>query len=313
MESAITKELFVNINSFINEIDLSFDYIDITNITKYVKTLDNLKELEKFIYFTYIHLKPYEKELSYVLLTKQKYKSEKMDFLNNILLFGDKTDNCLLEFKLFNYESKNTKKGFVKYLYNIYLSCFFLHVHSNKQLSSTELTDELNTFVSKIQQDVKEKDLTFKRRNAAIGGMSVGGNIPIPSMPISPTMPDFASLGLGAGGSLEGIMSSLMGNKDILNIASQISEQMKNEKINPMSMLSGLMSGKMDSRLSGLVDKIQENVENKFTTGEINKQEFEEQAKNIIKNVTTKTSDNNIPGLSNIINAMNSMNSMNEN
>jgi hypothetical protein len=65
-------------------------------------------------------------------------------------------------------------------------------------------------------------------------------------------------------------------------------------------MLSSLMSGNIENTpLQGLVDQIQEQVEAKINTGEINKEDLEAQAQNIMNSVQS-TDLSSIPGLSEI-------------
>jgi hypothetical protein len=304
----IKEELFKNINSFVNEIELSFDYLDNTIISRINKYVGNLKtnqvDFDRFAGYTYEHLKPFEQDICFVLFGKQKVKTDRYNFINDISLFGDSKENCLLNLSVFKEENKNTKKSFLKYIYNIYMSSFFITINKSGTPDETQLTDELNSYVSKVQQELKDltaanelKEKTavdVPRRNAS----SSRPNAPIPNMSNMRGMP--------AG--LESMMSSLLGNKDILNIATEISEQMKSEQINPMSMLSGLMSGKMDPRLNSLVSRVQENVENKINTGEINKEQFEEQAKSIIQNVHNTDLDLGLHGLNSVMsNLMNDM------
>ena len=157
------------------------------------------------------------------------------------------------------------------------------------KLSTEEnLTDELKLYLEQVRSE--------KSLGAAV----------VPTKDKPKDKPKYKNQGnfmasMGGGGGMpagfENIMSNLMGNKDILNIATEISDQMKNEQINPMAMLSGLMSGKMDPSLTNLVSKVQESVENKISSGEINKQQFEEQAKNIIQTVNSSDLDMGVPGM----------------
>lgn len=281
MENPIQKireELFKNLVSFLNEIEISFDYIDSDTILKIKNYISEIEENDEsfmnFIKFTYNHLHTFEKDFSFILFSNQKFKKEKLNFLNDILLYGDSNDNCLLKFKIFENENKNTKRSFVKYIYNIYLTTYFIN---NQHSDENILTEELNNFISNIIKESTPPDNTnsgkgtpiekSKRKHRRVNAIDLNNNLPN-----------------GLSG-MEQMMNSLMGNKDILNIATDISNQMKNENINPMSMLTGLMTGKMDKNLEKLVDRIQEKVETKINTGEINKEVFEEQAKNIINTV----------------------------
>ena len=279
----IKEELFKNMTQFINEIELSFDYISpnkITEVNKQIASLRSNEELfSNFVKTTYTHLKTFESSFETVMSGK-KYKSDKLDFLNDITLFD-------LQFNLFKEENKNTKKTLVKYLYTIYMSVFFINM--NDGLNDIENDDGMSRFIETMTnaqkaetsqlEVVQKKKHTFTKpahlpRNLA--GMNMAG------------LAGMAGLNLGGMPGMKGmedVMASLLGNKEIMSIATEISAQIKTDNINPMNMLSGLMSGKVDGQLGDLMSKIQEKVETKMNSGEINKAAFEEEAKNIFEKV----------------------------
>ena len=81
---------------------------------------------------------------------------------------------------------------------------------------------------------------------------------------------------------------------------------MHSQQLNPMSMLSSLMSGDIEnSQLQGLVEEIQQKVEDKINSGEINKDSLEDQAKNIMGTISNNSDTlNSMPGMSSLINNM---------
>lgn len=284
----LNVELFKNIDSFMNEISLTMDYISdetTNNINKYIKQLKNQDELlDEFVKYTYEHLNQYQLNFSGALFSDKKVKSNFYDFLNDIILF-----NNYLYFSIFKDESKATKKQFVSYLYNIYLSCSCLVKFDNEK-NSDLLSKELTEFIQKIKESANDavskeyektpKPKLVKRRNA-ISGM--------PGLP-----GDF-------NGKLNDIMSSILGNTHILDIASDISNQMHTQNLNPMTMLTSLMSEDItDSPLNGLVTQIQAKVEMKINSGEINKELLETQAQNIMNNLDDKININNINSMEGI-------------
>jgi hypothetical protein len=106
---------------------------------------------------------------------------------------------------------------------------------------------------------------------------------------------------LGNLGGIENLMSSLMNNTDIMNIANEISNEMKTSTLNPMDLMSGLMSGNLEnSEFSNLMTKIKNSVDSKINNGEINKEQLENQAKDIFDKVKESPELLNIPGMSNI-------------
>jgi hypothetical protein len=81
-------------------------------------------------------------------------------------------------------------------------------------------------------------------------------------------------------------MTSILKNSDILNIATDISKNMQDQNMNPMTMLSSLMSGNItNSPLQGLVESIQEKIGDKIDSGQIDRNELESQAQSIMNSL----------------------------
>lgn len=289
---SIKTELFRNIDSLVNEIDISFDEINVDQINKYIKELKKDKHdvLDTFVKDTYIHLHEYEKQLSLILFSNKKIRTPEYMFVDNIRLFKKKDDIYLLNFSIFSKENKNTKKSLLKYIYNIYMSCFFLQNTAN----SSELTDFISNITnyshsSDLSQDPPIEEISIPSNLSSMKGLSGSGLGGIPGLPDM--------------GGLDNLMSSLMNNSDIMNIANEISSDMKNENFNPMELMASMMSGNItDGPLGILMSKIQTSVDSKINSGEINKSVLEEQAKNIMHKVQET------PGISEITNIINKKN-----
>lgn len=299
----IKDELFKNITAFINEIDLTIDYLDcqtIPKIQKYIKLIKSKdSEFLNFVEYTSCHLKLHQERISCVLFSNKKVKADYYSFLNDILLF-----NNLLDFKIFINESKNTKKDLVKYLYSIYMSVEFLcnTSESDLDLKLQEFVKGIHTEANKLKsENIK---LTNKKRTTLLQN--------IPSIPVIPSilpgidLPDFSNFDfqkMGLPSNLSGIMDSILGNKNIMSIATDISSKMQNQQLNPMDMLSSLMSGNMDnSPLQSLVSEIQEKVDSKINSGEIDKNELEIHAKELMNSVANNPDLNSVSGMSDFIN-----------
>ena len=85
----IESELKNLLSRFINEIDLSFDYVDksvIDRLRKMLRKMDNEEEYNKFTNDTLIKLMEYEKNISYIMMSKRKLRSVDYDFLNNSIV-----------------------------------------------------------------------------------------------------------------------------------------------------------------------------------------------------------------------------------
>ena len=78
------------------------------------------------------------------------------------------------------------------------------------------------------------------------------------------------------------VFKSLMANKEIMNIASDMTNEIQIENIDPISLLTSLMSGKKDDKLLGIVHNITSKLEEKINTGKIDKNVLEKEAENIL-------------------------------
>jgi len=292
MDNLIKQELFKAVKSFLNELELTMDYLDaqiIPSIRLYMKQVDeDTEEFKKFVEYTSQHLGCHQSKFSVILFSEQKVRSNYYNFLSSITLFGN-----ILNFRVFENESKNTKKDIIKYLYSIYMSSVFLSQTNTVENEHVDvLKDKLTEFVQNIQKEAESvlirDEASSKKTRKVKRNTSSSHNAP-------PLIPENM-------GEIGNIMDSILGNKDILNIATDISKKMQSQKLDPMTMLSSLMSGNIEnSPLQGLVEEIQQKVENKINSGEIDKEQLENQAKSIMNSIT---SNHNIPGVSDLLGNM---------
>ena len=91
--------------------------------------------------------------------------------------------------------------------------------------------------------------------------------------------------------SIEDPLQMLLGNKEIMNMANDIQAQISRENIDPMSMLTSLMSGgDGGDAFKSIVENVTKNVDSKLNSGELNKDNLEQQAKNVIGSLGIDTS-----------------------
>lgn len=86
----------------------------------------------------------------------------------------------------------------------------------------------------------------------------------------------------GLDGNFGNVFKSLMENKEIMNIASDLTRDIQNENVDPISLLTSFMSGKRDEKLEGLVNNISTKLQEKINTGKIDKSVLEKEAENIL-------------------------------
>jgi hypothetical protein len=275
--------LIKTLTKFFNEIDLVFDYVDkgiVGKLEKFLKHVSNPNNMKVFVEETVPILKKYEENISKVI-AKRRVRTAEYDFLNDIVLFKG-----LLKFDVFKDENKNTKLSLVKYLHTIYMSVFVLHFGMVSG-DVDSLTHHLSGFVKGIQDRISDEKLSqqlsqkLSKKDKRIRESSndlreSSNNLPLPTS----SGPNFGNL-----------MESLMKNNDIMNLATDLSRDIQTQNLDPMMLLSSIMSGKPNETIQNLVSNITNKIESKINNGEIDKTMLEEQAQSIMNTVQNSNGD----------------------
>jgi hypothetical protein len=273
----IASELIKSLTKFFNEIDLVFDYVDksiVGKLEKFLGSLSNPSNMKLFVEETVPILKAHEQSISKVI-AKKKARTTEFDFLNDIVLF-----NGLLKFDVFKNENKNTKLSLVKYLHTIYMSVFVLHFGMVSG-DVDSLTHHLSGFVKGIQDRMLEESSS---QQVSRKDKKQNNSPPLSSLPKSPLPPS-------SGPNFGNLMESLMQNNDIMNLATDLSRDIQNQNLDPMMLLSSIMSGKPNETVQNLVSNITNKIESKINNGEIDKSMLEEQAQSIMNTVQNSNGD----------------------
>lgn len=298
MEVSIIKtEIISTLTSFVNEIELVFDYINNEIVNKLRDLLVKLNNEEtilvEFAKQTYDSLKKYESDLSYIIMSKQKIKTSDYNFLNDIILFQD-----ILYFNVFKDENKNTKRTIVTYLYNLYMSCFILNFGIANNGDNEEFGKHLMSFVEKLQNVSKSEPSSSSNSKSTSKSHKTLRKTNYKQSPIA-NLGNLGGLGnlgdlggLGNLGGLDNMVKSLMSNEQLMSIANEITQDIEHQQIDPMTLLSSMMSGKPNNQVQKLVQNVTERIENKIHSGEIDKTVLEIQAKNILNSIEKKVKDN---------------------
>ena len=293
----IKNEILSTLVSFITQLDLVFDYINneyINKLRDFSTTLNDDITLLNFSETTYNILKQYESNLSYIIMGKHKIKSSDYNFLNNITLF-----NNILEFNVFQDENKNTKRTIVSYLYNLYMSCFILKF--GRQTDTTEFGQNLTSFIENLQK-VSQEPTNSKNKKKKHNRHSQHTNNNNMSMNNIMNLINNPSNLNG----LDNVFKSLMSNNELMNIANDLSADIQNQNIDPLTLLTSMMSGKPNNQIQNLVNNVTKKIEHKINKGEIDKSLLESQAKNILNQFQTNTTNqNNTPTTTNTTNQNN--------
>jgi hypothetical protein len=264
----VTKEFELNLTQMIAEFDLVFDYLDknvIKNLYTYKAKICNDVSFKTQEMKTFIEImKPYKDNLAKLIVPNNKINSHEFEFLNHLVLF-----NNILEFKVFASENKNTKKTLVQYLYNMYMSCILIDLPFEN--ANVEMTSFIEMIQSRIPKPVEKKTRQRRKNNN------------------------------DSNTQLDGIFNSLLSNPDIIDMAKDLTQDLQEQKIDPMTLMSSILTGKPDKKLESIVSKITHKLENKLSTGEINKEDLEAQAHNIINIVENSDVTNQLPMLKSLL------------
>lgn len=264
----IMKEMFVNtVNQMVNELDLAFSYIPKDTIDKLHEYVDKLRSNETYLNSQfkeiYTALKEHDSTLSSLLTGNEKIRNHQLDFIHELKVF-DSTLDC----SIFKNENKNTKKEIVKYLATLYMSSCFL------QTDLANISESLESFIKTMQRPKDEnvkgkKVLRQQTKKNATGASNIG------------------------------MFEDLFANPDIMNLANDLTKDLEAKKIEPMSLLSSILSGKPNDTLQELVSDISNKIETKINNGELDKKALEDQAKTMLNAFSSSNSD--IPMLGNVL------------
>ncbi|NBO99429.1 MAG: hypothetical protein EBU90_04780 [Proteobacteria bacterium] len=300
LKMTIKTELVAVLTQMTNEFDLVFEYIPKDNISKLRSLISELESytptatptqtptqtpnIEVVLQECHKTLLPWEEKIFKVVNSERKIKTEDFLFLNEIKLFDG-----ALDFGLFKDESKNTKRSVVKYLNSIYMSsCFF-----NIDLGQGNLSDTLSAFADNLQQKMKASADASTNANAStsVGSRRVN-RIPRPTRGQQDPTAVF-----------NGLFNSILDNPDIMNMATDLSKDLQRENVDPMSLISGLMSGRPNAQLNRLVGNITSKIEQKISNGEISKDALEAQAQSIMNAVNESELAEQLPMFKEFANA----------
>lgn len=265
----IMKEMFVNtVNQMVNELDLAFAYIPKDTIDKLHEYVAKLRSNETYLNSQfkeiYTALKEHDSTLSSLLTGNEKIRNHQLDFIHELKVF-DSTLDC----NIFKNENKNTKKEIVKYLATLYMSSCFL------QTDLANISESLESFIKTMQRPKdenvkgKKKVLRQQTRKNATGASNIG------------------------------MFEDLFANPDIMNLANDLTKDLEAKKIEPMSLLTSILSGKPNDTLQELVSDISNKIETKINNGELDKKALEDQAKTMLNAFSSSNSD--IPMLGNVL------------
>ena len=83
------------------------------------------------------------------------------------------------------------------------------------------------------------------------------------------------------------LMSDLMGNKEIMSIANDVSKQFQEKNIDPSKIMSSLLSGNLNNpELKDIFENVSNTIEQKINDGTIDKTALESQTNSIMSQIS---------------------------
>jgi len=286
IKQLLELEIFSILQKFIDEIELSFDYIEKKDIKEFNMKVKDLKKnvdsLKSFIENVIEEIKPIQENLTKVISNKEKIKSKDLEFLDNLKILN-------IDFNVFKNENKNTKKTLIKYIYNIYMCSSVIYNFNNIENENFDgflqfMNDfKINAESSKNESQVIEnKNSKNKTKNNHNSRDNRHTNRLRNGVPRNQGMPGMVGM--------SNMFNSLFGNDfsaspQLMNIASDIAKDIESQNIDPMSIVSSMMSGNSNPTVNNLIKNITSKIEEKISTGQIDADDLQEQATNMINNV----------------------------
>lgn len=285
LKELVEKDFEKAISQLVNEIDLLFDYVpkDIKyKLQKYSENISLNKEFRvKQMKSIMDKLKPFEDKIYDISIVKKKTKTSDLEFLDSLILFED-----VLDMKMFSHENKNTKISLVNYLSTMYLSGTFGSFGMQENFNVEELSKEMTNFIESVKQKAELKDKKPQTRQQRGSTRRVNTRQAVP-------------------GGMGGLLSTLMSNPDIMNMAADLTQDLQQQNIDPMTLMSSLMTGNPSGHIGNLVNKITNTLEQKISSGAIDKDSLEHQAEQIMSAVQSSDFASQVPMLQTLMQGSN--------
>lgn len=285
----VRQELLSTIKTFINQLGLIFEDLQqtITKIDTYIEVLEKDEAtFDTFVESSLSGIQKYKDNITHILFTKGKIKMQQYSFLQELTLFQFDYFSGL-NFGIFDNENKNTKKTIVEYLHTMYMSCVFLSNLKNnlENENESDILKFLNDLQTKFtnEKEIEQKNAKVQKQNKKQGNGS---------------------------DQLNNVFDTLLSNQQLFNIAKDISVDMQKSKVDPFSLINSILSGKPNKQVNDLVQNISKTIDQKITSGELDKGTLENQAESVM-NAMQKTdftqlasslNNGNIKDIGNVIN-----------
>jgi hypothetical protein len=263
MNDILLTNLSQTFEKFICELELSFEYISSEQREKLqsLTTVESFQQNPDLLHQLNSGLSQYSEEICKIQFAKTKISTNDYKFLKNIKLFD------FFSFEMFLPENKNTKKSLVNYLYSFYIFS-----------SASEENTEALEMISKI-----EKQLAEQEKNRDVGSSSGSQKSKKQLKQVTKNLRKNPN----AMNEVNKLMSDLMGNKEIMSIANDVSKQFQEKNIDPSKIMSSLLSGNLNNpELKSIFENVSSTIEQKINDGSIDKNALESQTNSIMSQIS---------------------------
>lgn len=275
MNKVMLTNLSDSFSKFINELELSFDYIKKEDIEKLksLTTLESFEENPDNIKNLNVALEKFNEQICKIQFSKTKLSTKDYKFLKNIVLFD------FFSFELFLPENKNTKKSLVNYLYTWTILS-----------SATEENEDTLQLIESIQKQLAISE--EESENVASSSNSKKTKKKIEQL--SKNLRQDPS----AMSQVNKLMTDLMSNQEIMSIANDVSKQFQENKIDPTKIMSSLLSGDLNNpELKSIFENVSTTIEQKINDGSIDKGALEDQTNDIMSKIANSNLANILGGI----------------
>lgn len=293
----IKKELLITLEKFVNELDIAFDYIDVSEIKKYMEKINSIEDVLKTFVNSFLQtFKGCESKLGFLALSTGKIKGKEFNILDDKIIMEG-----LLNLSVFKHENKNTKKIVCKYMYNLYMSCMILQFSFDDNLSLESLSQDLSSYFNVIQDQYKNINQDTNNASGSNDNSNSNGNGSNSNGKKGIRRANRNQNQLPQLEGVDDIMNTLFANQDMMKIASEFTNDIQKQNIDPMMILGSLMSGKPNKQITNLINQISGKLEQKLVSGELDKGVFEQQATNLMNTLKNSNITSQLPVLNTIL------------
>lgn len=259
MNDMLLTNLSQTFEKFVCELELSFEYISSEQREKLqsLTTVESFQQNPELLHQLNSVLSKFTEQICKIQFAKTKISTNDYKFLKNIKLFD------FFSFEPFLPENKNTKKSLINYLYSFYIFS-----------SASEDNTEALEMISKIGKELEEQDI----------GSSSGSR---KSKKQLEQVTKNLRKNPNAMNEVNKLMSNLMGNKEIMSIANDVSKQFQEKNIDPSKIMSSLLSGNLNNpELKSIFENVSSTIEQKINDGSIDKNALELQTNSIMSQIS---------------------------